>query len=203
VASAAASRQAPSASRACAPLALDALFDNDGISGRERPGDGAFNIWGNTFPAECLPASGAIVVVEGIPFRFPPKEDGEPNNVRCRGQFLRLEEAVWDWVYVLAAAERRSEEAVLVRFGDGSERPEWLRVSDFWPETHCRFGEPLAFAGNGLHYPRHAQPNMRPAIWQSRVPIGLRRPVVGVTLPENPAIHLFAATLVREPPTAR
>jgi hypothetical protein len=199
VASAVASREPRPA---YAPVPLDALLDNDGISWPERPDDGAFNLWGNTFPAESLPASGAIVVVDGIPFRFPRKDDGEPNNVRCRGQLLALEPAAWDWLYVLAAAERRSEDTVFVRFADGSERREWLRVSDFWPETHRRFGEPIAFAGVALHYPRHVQPNMRPAIWQSRIPIGVHRPVVGVTLPDNPAIHLFAATLVREPTTA-
>jgi hypothetical protein len=185
----------------CRVVRLEPLFDNDGISSRSRPNDGAFNLWGNTFPRESLPPGGEIVYVEGVPFLFPPSADGDLNNLRCRGQLVRLPRMVCDWIYVLGAAERRTEDELVLVHADRGERRGWLRISDFWAETPGRFGDVEAFRCDGLHYPRHVQRNMAPTIWSQRAPVAERAPLVALRLPDNPAIHLFALTLVREPPT--
>ncbi len=160
--------------------------------------DGSFNIWGNTFPAEALPAAG-VFTVAGVPFLFPSKDDGACNNVVCAGQLVTIEPGRYDWLFVLGAAERRSEDVVHLHFEGGGSDPEWLRLSDFWPETAPRFGEVEAVRCPSMHYPRHVQRTMRPVIWQQRVPVTRRATLVGVRLPDNPAIHLFAATLARTP----
>jgi hypothetical protein len=181
---------------ACRTLDLEPHFDNDGISWARRPADGAFNIWGNTFPAEELPAGGSLVEVGGIPFRFPDKRDGALNNLRCARQRIDVPPGRYDWIYLLAAAERRTEDPVLLHYGGGAVDPEWLRVSDFWPQTPPRFGEPAAFRCTCMHYPRHVQEGMGPTIWRQRVPVTREQELVALRLPDNPAIHLFAATLV-------
>jgi hypothetical protein len=174
-----------------------------GIEPSARPGSGAFNIWYNTFPAEDLPAARSLVRVGGVPFRFPLAGDAEPDNIRCRGQRIALDGSRADWLHVLAAAERRSEDVLTVHYADGTNRPQWLRVSDFWPETAARFGEQLAFRTSSMLYPNHVDRRMPPAIWRQRVPLTARERAVAVTLPDNPAIHLFAATLVDEAAAGR
>jgi hypothetical protein len=177
---------------------LSSYADCVGIEPARRPGTGGFNIWRNTFPAEELPRGGSAVNVAGVPFRFPAAEAGQPDNIRCRGQRIPLPAGRVDWAYVLAAAERRTEDVLTVHYADGAERRQWLRVSDFWPETPARFGETLAFRTSSLLYPRHAQRGMAPSIWRQRVPVAVPFGVVALRLPVNPAIHVFALTLLRE-----
>ncbi|HEY1354080.1 MAG TPA: hypothetical protein VGF67_31095 [Ktedonobacteraceae bacterium] len=179
-------------------LDLSAYWNNDGISYAHNRADGWFNVWGNTFPAEALPASGSMVQVAGVPFRFPRKEDGQQNNVCCCGQIVPVPPACYDWIYVLAASERRAEDLVYLHYASGGGDYEWLRISDFWPETAARFGEIEAFRAPALHYPRHTQDNMRPVIWCQRIPVTRQQePLTRLCFPENIAIHLFALTLLR------
>jgi hypothetical protein len=200
----------PSRSKAAAPapareaagrwttLDLSAHHDNDGISFASAPGDGAFNIWGNTFPAESLPEGGRTCRVGGVPFAFPDTADGAANNLRCRGQRIEVPEGRYGWIHVLAAAERRTEDEVELEHPGGVGTRAWLRVSDFWPETEAWFGEALAFRCRAMHYPRHVQANMRPSVWHQRVPVAVRLPLLAVRLPDNPALHVFAMTLARD-----
>ncbi|MEU9107568.1 hypothetical protein AB0D54_25135 [Streptomyces xanthophaeus] len=189
----------PTTSPAPVLLDLTALADNVGATGPDGLSAGAFNIWGNTYPADELPPAGPVEV-HGIPFRFPATGGGAPDNVRCSGQLIEVPEGHYDWIHVLAAAERRTEDPVRLHFTDGSVDPEWLRISDFWPETASRFGERAAFSGTRLHYPRHVQHAMGPTIWRQRVPVTREQRLRAVRLPDNPAIHLFAITLA---PAAR
>jgi hypothetical protein len=74
---------------------LSAYWNNDGISYAHNRADGWFNVWGNTFPAEALPASGSLLRVAGVPFRFPCKEDGQRNNVCCCKQVVAVPPAYY------------------------------------------------------------------------------------------------------------
>lgn len=178
---------------------LSPHFNNDGISYASNPADGSFNLWGSTYPAEELPPSLSTVDIDGVPFRFPPKEDGRLNNVLCAGQLVEVPPAVYDWLYLLAASERRTEDWVYLHYASGAVDPEWLRVSDWWPEAPARFGEVVAFRASVLHYPRHVQAGMRPTIWRQRVPVTRHEVLMTVRLPDNASMHIFAATLVPPP----
>jgi hypothetical protein len=175
-------------------LDLAPLFNWDSISFASNPRDGAFNVWENSFPAEELPESGSLVRVAGVPFRFPPKEDGRPNNVRCSGERLDLPPGRYDWIYVLAASERRAEDTVYLHFTSGAIEMEWLRISDFWPGGPARFGEVEAFRTQNAHYPRHVQPGVELVIWMQRIAVTRQEPLAWLRLPDNIAIHVFAAT---------
>jgi hypothetical protein len=166
-----------------------------GIEPTERPGNGAFNIWHNTFPIEELPRPGSTPVVGGVRFRFPLADGVRPDNIRCRGQSIELPVDRADWLHFLAAAERRTEDELTVHYADGTARSQWLRVSDFWPETEPWFGELLAFRTSAMLYPNHVDARMPPSIWRQRVPVAVPDGVVAVTLPDNPAIHIFALTV--------
>lgn len=183
------------------PVPLDGLFNGKGVSTPRRwPTTGGFNVWGNTFPAEGFPGTDGETFVEGVPYLLPGK--GGPaaagtamDNVRCRGQLLEVPAGEHRWIHVLGAAERRTEDELLVHYADGAVRRQWLRISDFWPETDQRFGELLAFRTRYLMYPRHSQHNMPPSVWAQRVPVTVPGTVTALELPDNPAMHLFAITL--------
>nr|BAV57447.1 hypothetical protein [Streptomyces sp. SANK 60404] len=175
-------------------LDLTAFADNVGVTSPDRLSEGAFNIWGNTFPADELPKGGPVDI-HGIPFRFPAVGTGQPDNVRCAGQFIDVPVGRYDWIHVLAAAERRTEDFVRLHYTDGAVDPEWLRVSDFWPETASRFGESAAVSCTRLHYPRHIQRSMGPTLWRQRVAVPREQDLSAIRLPDNPAIHIFAMTL--------
>lgn len=179
-------------------LELEDHFNNDAVSFVSGLSDGGFNVWGNTFPGEELPPSLSVVEVGGVPFRFPPKEDGRLNSLVCRGQSLAVPPGRYDWVYVLAAGERRTEDWVYLHYASGATDPEWLRVSDFWPSP-AHFGEVAAFRCHHMHYPRHVQVNMGPVMWRQRIAVPRHEELVAVSLPDNVAIHIFAATLARPP----
>ena len=64
----------------CDPVDIARHRNNTAISAATETKAGAFNVWGNSFAAEYLPAGGSLVHVAGVPFRFPPVCDG-PDNV--------------------------------------------------------------------------------------------------------------------------
>ncbi len=171
-------------------------FDNRGLSAAACTSNGGFNVWSNTFPAEQLPAPGSEPVIGGVRFRFPAQDSGGADNLRCAGQLVEVPQGRYDWIHVLAAAERHTEDFVYLHFADGAADPEWLRVSDFWPQTPGQFGGHEAFRCTVLHYPRHVQPDMEPVIWRHRVPVPREADLTAVRLPDNPAIHIFAMTLL-------
>jgi hypothetical protein len=181
--------------RLCEPVDISGHRDNTGISTATATSVGAFNVWGNSFAAEYLPAGGSLVEVAGIPFRFPPVGDG-PDNVRCAGQFLELPTGRYDWVHVLGAAERRCEDTAELVFADGSVDAEALRLSDFWAAP-AWFGEVKAFESPLMHYPHHVQRGVSAVMWAQRVPVTRRAELAGVRLPRNVAMHVFAVTLQR------
>jgi hypothetical protein len=172
---------------------LSAHFDNTGLTRSDGLSGGAFSIWSNTFPAEELP-DGPTIELGGLPFRFPGRGPGG-DNMRCAAQLIEVPPGRYDWIYLIAAAERRTEDPVLLHYADGAIDPEWLRVSDFWPETPGRFGEREWLRCDSLHYPHHVQTSMGPSIWRERVPVPREVALAAIRFPDNPAIHIFALTL--------
>jgi len=185
-------------------LDVSSLFNNTGFTANGRPHPVGFNVWGNTLPLEHIPwTRPGHVVVGGIEFRLASSETGAPDNFRCSGQFLSVPEHRYDWIHVLAAAERRTEDAVQLHFDEGIVDPEWLRVSDFWPETEPWFGEHHGMRFEVLQYPRHTQTNMGPAVWVTRIPVSRQATLRAMRWPDNPAIHVFGITLQTSRPELR
>lgn len=175
------------------PVTLARHMNNVGISFPDCTSAGEFNVWGNSFSGDFLPQGGEVTV-HGVPFDFPRGQCGNPDNVRCTGQYIDVEPGRYDWIYFLAAAERRAEDEVALHFSDGQVDFEALRVSDFW-NAPAAFGEHRAFASPVMHYPHHVQSGLAAVLWQQRVPVTRRGILTGVRLPRNISIHIFAATL--------
>jgi hypothetical protein len=168
-------------------------LDNVGTTSTGNTDAGRFNVWGNSFAADGLP--GGRVVVDAVPFVLPEPGSGAPDNVRCNGQYIPLpaQDDRADWIYLLAAGERRVEDEIALHFTDGAVDFEPVRVSDFWAAPPA-FGETLAFS-TLMHYPIHTQFGVPATIWCQRVPVTRRAALAGLGLPENLALHIFAATV--------
>ena len=184
----------PGRSLSSVHVALAAHADNVGASTAGDTRSGRFNVWGNSFAAEYLPGPGAVEV-GGVSFDFPRVGTGDPDNVRCAGQYLEVPRGTYDWLHVLAASERRAEDELALHFSDGAVDFEPLRISDFWAAPPA-FGELLACESPFMHYPHHVQTDVPAMLWEQRVPVTRRAELVGVRLPRNVAIHVFAMTLV-------
>ncbi|MFI5836650.1 hypothetical protein ACIA5A_23520 [Micromonospora sp. NPDC051300] len=175
---------------------LSACFNNTAATTPETTGEGGLNVWRNSFPIEELPDAGEVFRPGAVPFRFPRTGPGRLDNVVCAGQRIDLRPARYDWIYLLACAERRIEDVVHLHYRDGSVDEEWLRVSDFWPASPPRFGELEAVRCERIHFPRHVQPGIGPRIWQQRLPVPRQEELVYLRLPDNIAVHIFAMTAV-------
>lgn len=184
----------------CRVVELAPHYNNTAVTRARETGAGGFNVWRNSFPAEHLPEGGTTVQVEDVPFRFPPVGSG-PDNVRCDGQHLPVPVARYDWIHLLAAAERRTEDVVGLHYADGTVDTEWLRVSDFWAAP-ATFGEVQAYRTPVMHYPHHVQPGVPAVMWAQRIPVPRRTPLAGISLPRNVAVHIFAVTVQETPAPA-
>jgi hypothetical protein len=172
---------------------LDALRNNVGATAASDTAGGGFNVWGNSLGAQHLPSTGSVEVA-GVPFDFPEVGTGRPDNVRCEGQYVAVPPGTYDWIHLLAAAERRAEDELALHFADGHVDFEPLRISDFWAAPPA-FGERTAFESPDMHYPHHVQRNVSALLWEQRVPVTRRAVLTGLRLPRNVAIHVFAITL--------
>lgn len=176
------------------PVDLTGHWNNRAISAANDTKAGRFNVWGNSFPAEHLPPPGARVDAAGVPFVLAePHPAGD--NIRCAGQFVRVPAGRYDWIHLLVASERRTEDTVALHFAYGAVDFEALRVSDFWAQARPSFGDRQAFQTPVMHYPHHVQQRVPALIWTQRVPVTRREVLVGLRFPRNIAIHVFALTL--------
>ncbi len=175
-------------------ISIDDLLNNRATTSVSDLGLGRLNAWGNSFPADELPEPGAVIEVAGIPFVWPNAHpDGD--NVRSEGQVIDLPAGRYDWVYLLAASERRSEDTLWVHYDDGHADPLRVGVSDFLDGSPA-FGEEPAFRTAQMHYPHHVQENLPTTMWLARVGMPRRGVAQALRLPRLVALHVFAITLV-------
>ncbi|MFF5228376.1 hypothetical protein [Dactylosporangium sp. NPDC000521] len=185
------------ASTACPEFCLigiDDLLNNRATTSVEDLGLGRLNAWGNSFPAGELPAPRTVIEVAGIPFVWPDAHAGG-DNVRAEGQVIEVPPGRYDWIYLLAASERRSEDILWVHYDDGYADPLRVGVSDFLDGTPA-FGEEPAFKTERMHYPHHVQQRLPTTMWLSRIGMPRHGVATALRLPRLVALHVFAVTLV-------
>lgn len=175
-------------------IGIDDLLNNRATTSVADLELGRLNAWGNSFPAEELPTPGTLVEVAGIPFMWANAR-AEGDNVRCEGQVIDIPPGQYDWIYLLAASERRSEDTLWAYYDDGYADPLRVGVSDFLDGTPV-FGELPAFRTARMHYPHHVQQNLPTTMWLSRVGMPRRGTARALRLPRLVALHVFAVTLL-------
>ncbi|MBI5382026.1 MAG: chitobiase/beta-hexosaminidase C-terminal domain-containing protein [Opitutae bacterium] len=193
------------------PVAL--AFNEDVFSTNARRTDGRFDTEGRAFPAEQLPAK---IVSEGIEFVMGSTADGQNNAVAARGQTIALPAGKFNRLYVLAAATTDTAARFLV---DG--RPVDLSVQGWtgyigqwdnrlWnaeaPETCFNWSfdyvglvpgfikrDTVAWYCSHRHAAKDDEHYQYSYIYKYRIdlPAGAK----AITLPNNPSVRLFAASV--------
>jgi hypothetical protein len=176
-------------------LDLEPHFNNDGVSWARNLVDGGFNVWGISYPAEALPAAGSVVVWD-VPFVFPSKDDGRPNNMAMEGQRLPVPPGRYRWLNLLGASENRCEDLITLVHAGGPEKV-FLGLADWWTGGTPYFGERVAFRSETAHYPSHVQERMPLTLWFQRLRLDESRALKAIAWPDNPAMHVFSLTLTR------
>ncbi|MFJ4713453.1 hypothetical protein [Streptomyces sp. NPDC088785] len=172
-------------------LALEPYLNNQAATTPGNLADGRLNVWRNSMPARPEPLE---LLVDGVPLRTAPLDGGGPDNVLCAGQRIEVPARRWDWLYLIGCGERRVRDVITWHFADGHVDRDGFALSDLW-EGRSDYGEELALRTDTIHYPFHVQERIGITLWCQRVPITSRHPLGALTLPENPAVHLFALTL--------
>ena len=141
-------------------IGIDDLLNNRATTGVDDLDTGRLNAWGNSFPSRELPEPGAVIEIAGIPFVWPNAHT-TGDNVRSEGQVIDIPSGRYDWIYLLAASERRSEDTLWVHYEDGHADPLRVGVSDFLDGTPA-FGELPAFRTAQMHSRTTSRRTCRP-----------------------------------------
>jgi hypothetical protein len=171
--------------------AVGATFD------AERPA-GAFNCWGNSFPAEELPF-GRRTVVGGVPYAMVAKTPRRPDHLEALGQLLPGGPSgrPIDAVGLLAAGEMGPQRLALRVHTDGAAETHWATIPGWILDSDAPAGDGHLRCSH-MHYPGdYGLPHRVPVLWSHIVGLG-GGPVTGLELCANPLVHVFAVTLLTE-----
>jgi hypothetical protein len=200
---------------------LGRWFDTDAVASEEAPGDGDLDGKGATLPAEYFPPDrfglGAAApsadpsalppypsgyyadvspTARRISFRYGPQAAGRNNAVAARGQVIPVPGGRYVGLHVAALATGGEDRplALVLRFKDGTTQP-ISRAVNVWNRPPAA-NEPVALLA---HRRRTASGDVAgvAALRHVIVPVPVTKELVSVTLPDDPAIKVFAMTLER------
>ena len=180
-------------------------YDTDMVSFDANKKDGGGDAGGNTISGELLPAT---IDSAGVVFNMGPTTDGAMNAVACRGQTIALPEGGFSRAYLLAASVDGDRKGV---FG-GTELTvqDWGGFIGHWDARHWQGGrlesitpayikrDPVAWFGTHRHG-ANGQNQIYTYTYIYRYAVDLPTGAKTFTLPDNPAIRVYAVTVARDP----
>ena len=185
---------------------LTTWFNNDGISTRNHLGDGNFTE-AILYPAEGLPQSNQIFQVQGIAFRFPPKEAGMLNNLHCRGQLIDLPDRTAGALYFLGSSDARlfdrqarqdgTATTVTLHYVDGVREDYSLHLTSWW-SAQPSSGNRLAVRTKGFHVQNRISQRGGVSLFMTAIYPRRSVPIDSLRLGDDESVHLFALTLSDE-----
>ena len=185
-----------------------AAFNNVGITDDADTKAGDFDGSGNSFSAQALAAAGATpggtVTHDGVALTWPDVPAGAPDNISAGGQTVQLHGA--GRIAVLGSSAGTGYGTATVTYTDGSTSQAQLGLPTWCCSDIHAYGAQTAVdsvGDNGPGGPDHAGSDYD--ISYNTLPTDQGKTVSAVTLPDNPALHIFAMTLdplVAAPPTA-
>lgn len=210
----------PASVEAPASRTVELPFDTDAITTNADRAAGAMTAHGRSYPAEMLPATINLGGVE-----FDMGDHDAPNALSARGQKLILPQGDYDTLYLLLASSEEdahafvsidgSEEYLLAPAWDGYvgqwDRREWPGdVTDPrypWGRSDIigltpGFIKPSEIAWYASHHHANGADAIYRYSYLFRQAITLPKGARTVTLPDDPRIKIFAATVARVGHTA-
>lgn len=199
------------------PISVDLspYLNNAGIaSAIHRPPDGLDGL-GTTFYAASLPVSETTITCQGTPFIFPDKDDGLDDNISCEAQEIALPVGTYRAIHILGMCDWRAfEEPLRLKAPSDTYIETPLGLSDASHYQGLQYGEHEALACSlvtpdsliphvvlfGIDLPdagyEMTETHIDAGIWHQVIPVEPPRPLVGLVLPDNSSMHLFALTLI-------
>ena len=185
-------------------------FDTDVVSLPDAPADGAFDATGHAYAGDLWPAT---LADDGVAYALGPTAAGQSNAVTCRGQSIPIAPKDGDRLYVLAASNGDRDATFMVGTApttvgvqafDGFIGQWTSRWDGSQPITDAAkflapFSKPAPVAWYGTH--RHSPAGDDPYSftylfrYDLAVPAGAKT----LTLPDDPLVRVFAATLANDP----
>lgn len=195
------------------PLTLP--FNRDIISADEDRSDGAIDGEGRSFPSEMLPAT---LTVDGVEFHTGPREKGAHNAIAGLGQTITFPPGRFTHISLLMASTENAE--TVFRVGD---QPVSIRVQSWtgfvgqwddrlWDRSFAEIDSrtegnvvgftpgyinraEIAWFATHRHHPTEGNEAYRFSyLFKHDIP--LPAGAKSITLPNDPRIHILAATLV-------
>jgi len=178
------------------------LFNNDAFTDKADRKDSNLDQWGQSFPAEELPAAGKFCKKQ-LPscFLFPTKDPKKKNNIACAGQTIPLAGKAKALYLLVTATDANQEDKVAIAYADGKVDQD-LKVTDWCAKA--QFGEAAA-ASSAHRVALIGPPNeallkleeKKCTIWCVTIPLDAKRELKSIKLPYNAQIHIFALTLAK------
>jgi alpha-mannosidase len=198
----------------CTPMELP--FDTDVVSGNDKRDDGAMSSDGRSYPAEQLPAT---INLGAATFAVGPTAHGRKNAVRCRGQTLALTASDANRLELLVASSADDQRVTFEVDGQRAEAlvPSWAGYIGQWdnrvwlgpvPEKvfnwQARYAgldpgyiKPCEVAWFASHHHAPAGDEHYRFCYLFRVAIDVPTGAKTLTLPDNDAVTIFAASLLQ------
>lgn len=174
------------------PVDLSGVYNLDGISTAQRPGDGGFD--GNfNYAAETLPPAG-LVELSDVTFQFPSSRDGVPNFVVPAGQNLPVPPGRYHAIALLESSVFGSSDVDLTfHYDSGPPQTRRIVFSDWCvPPSES---EIVAVQADYRHdYSGRTGP--APAIFMQLVPVDPTRTLRAIQLGNAKNARIAALTLI-------
>ncbi|MEZ4386081.1 MAG: glycoside hydrolase family 38 C-terminal domain-containing protein [Candidatus Krumholzibacteriia bacterium] len=194
---------------------LDLPWNLDGISTHADPTDGDLDGSGISLPSELIPGE---FVRDGVRFRTGPRERGAANLLRCQGQVLEIPGTAGERHLQLIACAVDGPREVAFQTDRGDDPPVWFPDGrEFFGQWDSRLvGEDVvhdagqvtpAYVTEGdlgwiVTHRHEADGTVAPYVFTHfyRIDVDLqlplRQPARTVTLPDDPAVVILAASVV-------
>lgn len=179
-------------------LSLDSFFNNDGISFNSNQTDGDFDCFGQTFPAEELPKSNHIFLVNGVKFQFPDKSDGCLNNICLAEQRIYSAPDNYSDCHILGASDGGSfQEDITFHYSFGFEKKK-IGLTDFFLRKPV-YAERIGIRCTHYHSPSGNSGgdynNISPTIWHQTIKLNSKSKLTEFRFEDNYCMHIFCITL--------
>ena len=129
---------------------VSTVFDNDGISTEAAPAAGNFS-GGRSYPADQLPAAGAVTV-DDVTVEFPRSDGTALNNVNANAQTVPLAAGRYSRLQLLASSSFGPvTSSFVLTYSDGSTATVSAAVPDWWhPEgTRAAYTTTKVYSSSG------------------------------------------------------
>ena len=174
-------------------LDIGSLFNDDAISFDSNRGDSSQWVRETTFPAEELPESNSIVVVNGVPFMFPSKRDECLNNFTFDEQYLHVPAIRARALHFICGGDNGNyDEDIDIYLAESLPARESLSIPDVRALIPI-LGSRIGFRCSHSHLANDDYFSPR-TMWHQRVALKMTGRTMGIGFGFNPFVHVFCAT---------